>query len=933
MRDGRKARILNKTTLQSIAISALIIIFFVGVIVGYYRMLYSETREQIIMSGQIKAQESAEKINRYLSTGVDTMKLAGYTFDNMIRDGADYDEINTFLINQSTAIENITSGYSPGLYAYINDTYMDGTDWVPEEGWVATERPWYIAARASIGRVAIVDPYVDAQTGSVMITLSKTLCDARSVAAMDFYLDYLQQMIEDLSADRNIMEILLDRNYNVIAHADKSEFGKNYLSGADSFGNAMVAALRASDEDYFSFRYGKEDFIVYKTVVADDWHCLSVVNATESFKELESMFTYTIIAIVAVVATLILVTIQINRKNLLAKQLSEKTERAIASSEAKSAFLSNMSHEIRTPINALLGMNEMILRESGEENVLEYAENVRTAGNTLLGLVNNILDFSKIEAGKMEIVPVEYDLSSLINDLVNMVRKRADDKGLTVRLELDKNTPKYLYGDEVRIKQIITNILTNAVKYTERGSVTFRMEYTKAGDEADAIYLHFSVADTGIGIKQDDMEKLFSEFERIEEERNRTIEGTGLGMSITRQLLQMMGSSLHVESTYGEGSVFSFKLRQRVIRWDALGDYEAAYHAAISTHKAYKEKFTAPTAHVLVVDDTAMNLDVFTSLLKRTKVQIKTALSGAECLELTRKQAFDLIFLDHMMPEKDGIQTYHEMRADRDNLNVPTPTICLTANAISGARERYLAEGFNDYMTKPIDADKLEEMLIRYLPQDKVVITKEEEESDGQQMEETVREVPELLYSVNGIDPDAGVKNCGSAEDYMSVLAVFYSSIEAESQAIEKYYEEKDLHNYTIKVHALKSSARIVGALDLSEKAKCLEDAGNAEDTAYIDANMASLLEEYRAFADTLAPVFERKDDLPDIPTDVLEDAYGGLSEFVLSKDYELARMVLDSVSEYSLPKEDADRFNRIRAALSDMNWDLIGEVIKEREN
>jgi len=935
MRDSKRLKRIKKTTFQSVVISALIITFFVGLIINFYRMLYSETRETIIMSGQLKAEESAQKINRYLSTGIDMLKLACYTLDNMIRDGAEEKEFDTFLINQSTAIINITAGGSPGLYAQIGDHYLDGTDWVPDDDWISTERPWYTAARASIGRVAIVDPYIDAQTGTVMITLAKTLCDAKSVAALDFSLDYMQKMTEDLSDyEAGVTQIVLDRRYNVITHADKREVGKNYMSDTDSLGGAMVQALRSTDEDSFAFHYGEEDYIVYKTVVANDWLCLSLVNATDAFEGLSRILTYTLISVFSVVLIQIIVMSRLNKKNVLAQQLEEKTQRAIASSEAKSAFLSNMSHEIRTPINALLGMNEMILRESGEENVLEYAESVRTAGNTLLGLVNDILDFSKIEAGKMEILPVEYDLSSLVNDLVNMIRARAEEKGLEVKLDLDKDAPKYLIGDEVRIKQVITNILTNAVKYTEKGTVTFHMDHEKVPDDPNDVILHVSIRDTGIGIKKEDMEKLFSEFERIEEERNRTIEGTGLGMAITKQLLEMMGSSLHVESAYGEGSDFSFRLRQKVVRWEPLGDYEAAYHAAVSSHKIYKEKFTAPDAHVLVVDDTAMNLDVFKSLLKRTKVQIMTALSGEECLQLTRKHRYDLIFLDHMMPEKDGIQTYHEMREDAENLNAQVPTICLTANAISGAREKYLAEGFNDYLTKPIDADKLEEMLIRYLPQDKVVITKEKKgEETVQQQEDTVKEIPEFLYDASGIDPDAGVRNCGSAEDYMSVLAVFYSSIKAESEAIEKFYGEKDLHNYTIKVHALKSSARIVGALDLSEKAKRLEDAGNAEDTAYIDANTAPLLKEYRAFADTLAPVFERKDDLPDIPTDVLEDAYGGLSEFVLSKDYELARMVLDSVSEYSLPKEDADRFDRIRAALSDMNWDLIGEVIKEREN
>ncbi|MBR5091388.1 MAG: response regulator [Ruminiclostridium sp.] len=400
--------------------------------------------------------------------------------------------------------------------------------------------------------------------------------------------------------------------------------------------------------------------------------------------------------------------------------LIDMSERALAASEAKSSFLSNMSHEIRTPINAVLGMNEMILRECEDKNILAYSNSIRTAGSTLLGLVNDILDFSKIEAGKMEIIPVDYDLSSVINDLVNMIQSKADDKGLRLELDINRHIPNLLHGDEVRIKQIITNILTNAVKYTEKGFVKFCIDYRRIPDEPQEVILDISVVDTGIGIKKQDMNKLFSEFDRIEEERNRKVEGTGLGMSITKRLLEMMDSSLVVESIYGMGSKFSFELRQTVLKWDELGDYEAAYRASLGMRKKYREKFRAPGAEVLVVDDTPMNLVVFRSLLKQTGIKIDTANSGDEGLKMSYDKKYDIIFLDHMMPEKDGIETLHELRSRPKDPNIHTPTICLTANAISGAREQYLAEGFDDYLTKPIDSEKLESLLLDYLPEEKI---------------------------------------------------------------------------------------------------------------------------------------------------------------------------------------------------------------------
>ena len=308
----------------------------------------------------------------------------------------------------------------------------------------------------------------------------------------------------------------------------------------------------------------------------------------------------------------------INEEKTERDKLIDMSERAIAANEAKSSFLSNMSHEIRTPINAVLGMNEMILRECEDKNILEYSNSIMTAGNTLLGLINDILDFSKIESGKMEIIAVDYDLSTVINDLVTMIQSKADSKGLSLALDISSDTPKMLSGDEVRIKQIITNLLTNAVKYTEKGCVKFCIKFEKIPNDPENVFLDISVSDTGIGIKKEDMEKLFTEFDRIEEERNRKIEGTGLGMSITKRLLEMMGSSLEVESVYGMGSKFSFRLKQKVVVWNELGDYETAYKEALDNRKKYREKFKAPTAEILVVDDTPVNLLVFRNLLKQT---------------------------------------------------------------------------------------------------------------------------------------------------------------------------------------------------------------------------------------------------------------------------------------------------------------------------
>lgn len=421
----------------------------------------------------------------------------------------------------------------------------------------------------------------------------------------------------------------------------------------------------------------------------------------------------------------------------LGKITSELVESAIQAQDAnkaKSAFLSHMSHEIRTPINAILGMDEMILRESSENDILDYADSIRSAGNNLLGIVNDILDFSKIEAGKMSIIPAEYELISVIKDMYNVVRLRAEEKELSVKLDIDSDLPAVLIGDSTRLKQVITNILTNAVKYTETGSVTLIMKMISEGTPEDANELdkacpgierpeksariRVAVRDTGIGIKPEDMEKLFDEYERFDEKRNRKVEGTGLGLSISKELLDLMGSRLTVESTYGEGSEFGFEIMQGVVGDEPVGDIEGKLKKTVSKKK--RVDFTAEDARILVVDDTELNLIVVKELLKKTRIGIDTAKSGQEAVSLVQRQAYDVIFLDHKMPDMDGPETLKMMNELKNNRSAGAPVIALTSNVTSNAREEYIKGGFKDYLSKPIIPEDLEDMLFYYIPPEKI---------------------------------------------------------------------------------------------------------------------------------------------------------------------------------------------------------------------
>ncbi|MBQ7724271.1 MAG: response regulator [Lachnospiraceae bacterium] len=610
-------------------------------------------------------------------------------------------------------------------------------------------------------------------------------------------------------------------------------------------------------------------------------------------------------------------------------------EKAIAeeSSKAKSSFLANMSHEIRTPINAILGMNEMVLRESTDENVISYSQNIKNAGKTLLGLVSNILDFSKIETGRMEIEAVDYDLSSVINDLVNTVQVRADEKKLKLELDIDPKIPKGLHGDEIRIKQIITNLLTNAVKYTEEGSVTLRFGFERPDPLKDQIDLKVAVEDTGIGIKKEDISRLFEKFDRIEEKRNRNIEGTGLGMNITKMLLELMNSELQVESTYGEGSKFSFVLRQDVTGWDELGDYETAYRNA-TIQKKSRGKLVSPESDVLVIDDNSMNLVVFKNLLKQTKINIDTADSGDEGLVLAGKKKYDIIFFDHMMPDKDGIETLVEMRSSPDNPNIGTTAVCLTANAISGARDFYLNAGFDDYMSKPVDPEKLEKMLIRYLPEEKIHIQEDgaDEGSEGEAAGE-LDPILEPLINFDGIDVNVGIMNSGSADDYLPLLRIFYETMDEKAEEIQNYLDDNDIKDYTIKVHALKSSARLIGAVEFGEKAQILENAGKKEDLDYIGKNHKPFMEEFAGFKIPLSQIFdklaeEQDANKPEADEGLMSEVFNEIKAAAEDMDCDLLQGIFTEMEEYKIPDDKAELFKKLSSASQRFDYDAIIELL-----
>lgn len=540
------------------------------------------------------------------------------------------------------------------------------------------------------------------------------------------------------------------------------------------------------------------------------------------------------------------------------KKLQELKDMADAANKAKSNFLANMSHEIRTPINTILGMDEIIIREATEKPIIGYAENIRDASTTLLSLVNDLLDFSKIECGKMEILPVEYEIANVLSEIMNMIEIKVANKGLDFTPVVAEDIPYLLYGDDVRLRQIIINLLTNAVKYTKEGSVVLKVDWSEAGDSS--INLIVSVTDTGIGIKEEDIDRLFVSFERIEERRNRNIEGTGLGLSITRQLLELMGSDLNVRSEYGVGSTFSFVLKQGIRDRKPIGKFREKYAYSREKHKKYRTTFVAPNARILVVDDNAMNISVVEGLLKSTQIKVDKASGGLEALDLCAENFYDLILMDHMMPNIDGIETLHRLK-ESDGPNKDTPVIVLTANAVSGAKEMYEAEGFIDYMSKPIQGKPLEEKILEYLPENRYVLVeydKVEQDIFSKLWKAIANEIL-AEYHFQHIDVPSAVESAeGSKDTFRFLLQSFHDNASKNKNDILTSYEAEDYTNYTIYVHALKSTSKMIGALALSEKARLLELAGKEGNIDYIKDSHDEVMELFDQVMDEITDYLDK---------------------------------------------------------------------------
>ncbi|MBO4903463.1 MAG: response regulator [Lachnospiraceae bacterium] len=768
----------------------LILVFaFIAVVAIYNSLLMknaAESNSTAVIEDRILNVSSM--IDNHLNTAQTVLHVTADGVYHMLVSGTTSARIHEFLVEETNNVEEQFNENFTGIYGYIMSQYMDGLNWEPPEGYDPASRDWYIRAKEADGDVAFVPPYVDAQTGNMIISVSRMLPDRQNIISLDVQLKGIQEMMQELTVNGKGYGFVVDDEGLIIAHRDESLKGTNLtqLPG----GKELLDEIKRISEGSFTASYNGEESTVFVNDVTNHWHVVMLVSNRELYQQTRNQIAINAL-IYALVFAMIAIFYFISYRNerKYTKQMEEmrleeqkadynrkvlelEKDAANASNKAKSDFLANMSHEIRTPMNAIIGMDEMILRSSPKDPIRKYALDIQSAGKTLLSIINDILDFSKIESGKMELVPVDYGFASVMNDIVNMTMKKAQDKGLTYNMNISGDIPSVLHGDEIRVRQVMLNLINNAIKYTPEGSVTTDISY-----EPDTQLLKVTVSDTGIGIKNEDLGKLFGSFQRLEEDKNRNIEGTGLGLNITMRLVKMMGGTISVNSRYGEGTVFSATMKQDIVDVTPVGDF-AQNISRLTLHEEYHPALVAPLARVLVVDDNDMNLEVIESLLEDTKIKITTAESGKECINILRDHSFDVIFLDQMMPGMSGSQTLQEIH--KENLAPDTPVIALTADAIVGARDNYLKEGFSDYLSKPVMYDALEAILLKYLKED--LIQKETgtgsvpAETDEAQSEKplviAISDSSEELKKVKSLLANSCrsvfVKDTASAEKYLS---------------------------------------------------------------------------------------------------------------------------------------------------------------------
>lgn len=661
----------------------------------------------------------------------------------------------------------------------------------------------------------------------------------------------------------------------------------------------------STDDKIYAFIQGSQDFFDWK-----DRH-YQVEETVLKDNELIQGYMMTIVDVTKII-----------EQNHLMKRLVLQTEDA---NRAKTNFVSNMSHEIRTPMNSIVGITEILLRSRHSPKEQEYLLNIQSSGRVLLTIINDVLDCSKMEAGKMQLFDEPYDTCSLFHDLRISMENRIGHSGLELIYDIDQDIPCKLKGDMGRIRQVIINLVNNAIKYTEKGSVRFSVHVRQKN--TDKVMLYYEVADTGIGIRKEDQKILFDAFQRVEMDRNRYVEGTGLGLTISQNLVNMMGGVIEVESEYGKGSRFFFTIEQTIIDPTPVSAVNYNGQKDNVTEKEAECLFIAPEAHILLVDDNELNLVVAKELLKPLRMQIDTAENGLQAVKMVRGSQYDLVLMDHMMPVMDGIEAAKAIRALPEDKYQKLPIIALTANAMVDARKEFLNAGMNGFVAKPIDFARICNQLKLWLPKDLVRdVPKEEAKkllADDLSDREIQPEDPQMGFSF-----EEGVKHCGSKAALMKTIRIFYRTIDSKANKIEQCLKEGLISDYVIEIHALKSSALLIGAVPLSEAAKELEDYGKQGKTEVLEEKTPDVLTLYRDLKNILRPYAEKEEDAKKEFSDgewitALQQIHQCIEQF----DLDGVDQIMEQLEEYQVPECIRESMDQLRVYVADVSLEEIMEL------
>jgi len=872
-------------------------------------------------------ESTKQRIEHEVQITETTLSLIAQTVRSMLLDHVSEEEMQDYLINISDYLrseEKMMPGYYDGIYGLFSvygDKYLDGFEWQMPNDYVPKESPWYISAVDANGDIAVTIPYESPINGMPVVTFAYCLFDNERnqvcVLCLDMPLSNIKKQIDNISISEGSYGILVHKNLFIISHPNPELIGKK-ANEVDSILSNFVDEFDAGADfiETEGNNYEGTLSIMYLSHTGNDWTISVVVPKDEYFKELNTMRV--IIGMVGTIMAFLLITmlisVELRKKKAIERENEADIQRqaAQAANEAKSEFLANMSHEIRTPMNAVLGMTELLLHEKLTPRQLQYVEDMNLSAMTLLGIINDILDLTKIQSGKFSLVPVHYDFDMLIDNIGSITQFLIDGKNISYNVTMQEHSHLFLYGDDVRLRQVLLNLLGNAVKFTNDGYINLSVRFTDTT-------VRIAVSDTGIGIQPESVTVLFDAFEQADVLTNRSTKGTGLGLTITKSIIEMMGGTISVESVYGKGSTFYVEIPK------VLGDESLTQHGKIKDNVVF-----APDAKVLVVDDNKANLNVACGLLQVFQITVETAESGIQAIEMVQKNNYDLVFMDQRMPGMTGIEAAKALRES----GVTIPIIALTASVYPNARERMLVAGMNDYLTKPLIKTELIRVIKKWIPAEKIIETYPARTDESEHMINEHKEFWNKVKNIEGLNFAVGLERVNGQWDvYEKTLKLMIQEVEKSNKKLIEFLSMKDMENFAIEVHGVKSTLANIGAMDLSARAHDLENASDKRETDFCVSSLPDFLEAlnelYIGLKNAFSSLPYREEDSASIPF--------GLSQIfvsLISAFDDINLVLIDSeiekINTLKLSDRLHDAVEKIKDAVMMMDYDRATEHIKQ---